>query len=147
MIPLSIPPEVAVEPAHPKLFQSSTLPLDSLPPNFPPLDEQTDWLALRWIPAGCPIFDHFHFGTHLIPCSRSSQLSQFLDWPGQSLPFAPLPLCHFNNPPLVDIVADQLGLQWNLAGCPFYAQSHLSAHLIFGPGNSPQYGFFYSIGH
>ena len=33
----------------------------------------------------------------------------------------PLPLCHFDNPPLVDIVADQLGLQWNFAGCPIYA--------------------------
>ena len=40
MIPLLIPPEVAVEPAQPKLFQSNFLPLDSPPPNFPPLDEQ-----------------------------------------------------------------------------------------------------------
>ena len=83
MIPLPIPPEAAVEPAQPKLFQSSFLPLDSPPPNFPPLDEQAARQALRWIPAGCPI----------------------------------------------------------------YAQSHLSAHLIFGPWNSPQYGFFFSIGH
>ena len=101
----------------------------------------------NWIPVGCPIFDQFHFGTHLIPCPRSSQLSQFLDWPGQSLPFAPLPLCHFDNPPLVDIAADHLGLQWSLVGCPTYAQNQCSAHLIFGPGNSPQYGFFHSIGH
>ena len=110
MIPLPIPPEAAVEPAQPKLFQSSFLPLDFPPPNFPLLDEQTDWLALRWVPAGCPIFDHFNFGTHLIPCPWSSQLSQFLDWPGQSLPFAPLSWCHFDTPPLMDIVADQLGL-------------------------------------
>ena len=130
-----------MEPAQPKLFQSSTLPPDS------PLLNQAFGQALRWIPARCPIFAQSHFGTHPIPCSRSSQLSQFLDWPGQSLPFAPLPLCHFDNPPLVDIVANQLCLQWNLAGCPIYAQSHLSAHLIFGPGNSLQYGFFFSIGH
>ena len=147
MIPLSIPPEVAIEPAQPKLFQSSTHPLDSLPLIFPPLLDQAVGQALRWIPARCPNFDQFYFGTHLIHCSRSSQLSQFLDWLRQSLPFSPLPLCHFDNPPLVVIVADQLGLQWNLAGCPIYAQSHLSAHLIFGPGNSPQYGFFHSIGH
>ena len=44
--------------------------------------------------------------------------------------------CHFDNPLLADIVADQLGLQWNLAGCPIYAQNQCSAHLIFGPGNS-----------
>ena len=85
MIPLSIPPEAAVEPAQPKLFQSSTLPLD-----FLPLYDQAVGQALRWIPARCPIFEQFHFGIHPIPCSRSSQLSQFLDWPGQSLPFAPL---------------------------------------------------------
>ena len=84
MIPLSIPPEVAVELAHLKLFQS-THPLD-----FLPLYDQAVRQALRWIPAICPIFEQFHFGTHPIPCSRSSQLSQFLDWPGQSLPFAPL---------------------------------------------------------
>ena len=60
---------------------------------------------------------------------------------------APSPWCHFDNPPLVDIVADQLGLQWNLVGCPIYAQNQCSAHLIFSPGNSPQYGFFHSIGH
>ena len=55
---------------------------------------------------------------------------------------APLPWCHFDTPPLVDIAADQLGLQWNIAGCHIHAQNHCSAHLIFGPGNSPQYGFF-----
>ena len=58
-----------------------------------------------------------------------------------------LPWCHFDTPPLVDIAADQLGRQWNLAGCPIYAQSHCSTHLNFGPGNSPKYGFFHSIGH
>ena len=60
---------------------------------------------------------------------------------------APLPWCHFDTPPLVDIAADQLGLQWNIAGYPVHAQNHCSAHLIFGPGNSPKYGFFHSIGH
>ena len=84
LIPFSIPPEAAVEPAQPKLFQSSTLPPDS------PLLDQAVGQALRWIPTRSPIFDQFHFRTHLIHCSRSSQLSQFLDWPGQSLPFAPL---------------------------------------------------------
>ena len=37
LVPLSIPPEAAVEPVHPKLFQSSTFPSDS-----PPLD-------VRWM--------------------------------------------------------------------------------------------------
>ena len=69
MIPLSIPPEVAVEPAQPKLFQSSFLPLDFPPPNFPPLDQAVGQV-LRWIPARCPNFDQFHFRTHLIPCSN-----------------------------------------------------------------------------
>ena len=105
MIPLPIPPEASVESAQPKLFQSSFLPLDSPPPNFPPLDQAVGQ-ALRWIPARCPNFDQFYFGTHLIHCSRSSQLSRFPDWPGQSLPFAPLPWCHFDTPPLVDIAAD-----------------------------------------
>ena len=50
---------------------------------------------------------------------------------------APLPWCHFDTPPLVDIAAYQLGLKWNLAGCPIHAQNHCSAHLIFGPENSP----------
>ena len=53
MIPLSIPPEVAVELAHPKLVQSSTHPFDFLPPNFPPLDEQTDWTILKFQHADC----------------------------------------------------------------------------------------------
>ena len=74
MIPLPIPHEVAVEPAQPKLFQSSTLPLDFLPPNFPPLDEQTAGQALRWIPARCPIFDQVYFGTHLMSGPQSYPL-------------------------------------------------------------------------
>ena len=60
---------------------------------------------------------------------------------------ASLPWCHFDTSSLVDIAADQLGLQWNLAGCPIHAQNHCSAHLIFGPGNSLKYGYFHSIGH
>ena len=62
LIPLSIPPEVAVEPAHPKLFQSNTLPPDS-----PSLD-------VKWIAAGCQIPDQFFFKTHPISCSGSSPL-------------------------------------------------------------------------
>ena len=45
LIPLSIPPEAAVEPAYPKLFKSSTLPQDS-----PPLD-------VKWMAEGCQIPD------------------------------------------------------------------------------------------
>ena len=67
LVPLSIPPEAAIEPVHPKLFQSSTLPLDSPPPD------------VRWITVGYQIPDQFHSGTHLIPCSGSSPLSQFPD--------------------------------------------------------------------
>ena len=55
LVPLSIPPEAAVDPVNLKLFQSSTLPSDS-----PPLD-------VRWITAGCQIPDQFHFRTHPIP--------------------------------------------------------------------------------
>ena len=84
LIPLSIPPEAAVEPAHPKLFQSSTLLPDS-----PSLD-------VKWIVAGCQIPDQFCSRTHPIPCSGSFLPSRFLDWPGHSLPFAPL-----RNYPLV----------------------------------------------
>ena len=54
LIPLSIPPKAAVEPAHPKLFQSSTHPLDFLP------------LDVKWIVAGCQISDPLHFEAHLI---------------------------------------------------------------------------------
>ena len=59
---------------------------------------------------------------------------------------APLPWCHFDTPPLVDIAADQLGLQWNIAGCPIHAQNHCSAPLIFGAGNSPSMDFFTQLG-
>ena len=69
MIPLSIPPEVAVEPAQPKLFQSSTLP-----PDFLPLHDQTAGQALRWIPARCPIFYQAYFGTHLMSGPQSYPL-------------------------------------------------------------------------
>ena len=61
MIPFPIPPEAAVELAHPKLVQSNTLP-----PDFLPLHDQTAGQALRWIPARCPFFDQFYFGTHLM---------------------------------------------------------------------------------
>ena len=63
----------AVYIAPPLWCQSDTLFLDS-----PPLD-------VRWIDAGCQFSKQFHFGTHPIPCSGSSLLCQFPDWPGQSL--------------------------------------------------------------
>ena len=62
MIPLSIPPEAAVEPAQPKLFQSSTLPPDS------PLIDQAVGQALKWSTAGCPISAPFHFEVHQFSC-------------------------------------------------------------------------------
>ena len=61
LIPLSIPPEAAVEPTHPKLFQSCTHPLDSLP-----LDDQAVGQALKLNIVGCQIADPLHFETHLI---------------------------------------------------------------------------------
>ena len=78
LIPLSIPHEAAVEPAHPKLFQSSTFLPDS-----PPLD-------VKWIAAGCQIPNQFYSGTHTIPCLGSFLLSQFPDWPGHSPLSGPL---------------------------------------------------------
>ena len=78
LVPLSIPPEAVVEPVHLKLFQSSTFPSDS-----PPLN-------VRWIAAGCKIPDQFHSGTHPIPYSGSSPLSQFPNYPEHSLPSGPL---------------------------------------------------------
>ena len=61
LIPLSIPPEDAVEPTHLKLFQSSTLSPDS-----PPLDEQAAEQALKWSNAGYQFSYPFHFEAHLI---------------------------------------------------------------------------------
>ena len=61
LIPLSIPPEAAVEPPHPKLFQSSTLP-----PDPPPLDEHVTGQALRWSNVGNQFSHLFHFEAHLI---------------------------------------------------------------------------------
>ena len=116
MIPFSIPPEAAVYPAQPKLFQSSTHPLDSLP-----LHDQAAGQDLRWIPAGCPIFDQFHFGTHPIPCSRSSQLSHFLDWLRQS-PYSDIAvlgkeLSLFLNSAVADLTILKFQNAYCLASC------------------------------
>ena len=40
--------------------------------------------------AECQNLHQFRSGTHPIPCSGSSPLCQFPDWPGHSLPSAPL---------------------------------------------------------
>ena len=61
LIQLSIPLEAAVEPAHPKLFQSSTHPLD-----FHPLDDQAVGQALKLNIVGCQLAKPLHFETHLI---------------------------------------------------------------------------------
>ena len=61
LIQLSIPPEAAVEPAHPKLFQSSTHPLD-----FLSLDDQAVGQALKLNIVGCKLANPLHFETHLI---------------------------------------------------------------------------------
>ena len=61
MIPLSIPPEAAVELAHLKLFQSTH------PPNSPLLD-QAIGQALKWSTAGCPISAPFHLEVHQFSC-------------------------------------------------------------------------------
>ena len=61
LIPLSIPSEAAVEPAHPKLCQSNTHPLD-----FLPLDDQAFGQALKLNIVGCQIANPLHFETHLI---------------------------------------------------------------------------------
>ena len=77
MVPLSIPHEVAVEPAHPKLFQPSTHPLDSLP-----LFDQAAGQDLILNTVGCQIADPFHFETHLIFFPRGSPQHGFfwLNW-------------------------------------------------------------------
>ena len=87
LVPLSSPPEAAaIESAHPKCCQSGTLPLD-----FLLLDEHVaDWQALKLSTAGCQISDQFRSRTHPIPCLGNSPLCQFFDWPGCSLPSAPL---------------------------------------------------------
>ena len=61
LIKLSIPPEASVEPAHPKLFQSSTHPLD-----FLPLDDPAAGQTLKLNIAGFQIADPFNFEAHRI---------------------------------------------------------------------------------
>ena len=53
LIPHSIPPVAAVEPANPKLFKSSTHP-------------QAVGKALKLNIVGCQLADPLHFETHLI---------------------------------------------------------------------------------
>ena len=48
--------------------------------------------------------------------------------------------------PLDEHVAGQ-ALKLMSAGCQFYDQFHFEAHLISGPGSSPQYEFFGLFGH
>ena len=67
LIKLSIPPEAAVDPAHPKLLQSSTHPLD-----FLPLDEQVVGQALKLNIVGSQLANPLHFETHLIFGPQSS---------------------------------------------------------------------------
>ena len=67
LIPLSIPPEATVEPAHPKLFQLSTHPLD-----FLPLYDQAIEQALKLNIVGCQLAVPLHFETHLIFVPRGS---------------------------------------------------------------------------
>ena len=61
LIQLSIPLEAAVEPAHPKLLQSSPHPL-----GFLPLDDQAVGQALKLNIVSCQLADPLHFETHLI---------------------------------------------------------------------------------
>ena len=74
LIPLSIPPEATVEPAHPKLFQSSTHPLD-----FLPLDDQDVGQALKLNIVGYQIANPLHFETHLIFVPGGSPQYGFFD--------------------------------------------------------------------
>ena len=74
LIPLSIPPEAAVEPAHPKLFQSSTHPLD-----FLPLYDQAVWQALKLNIVGYQIADPIPFETHLMFIPGGSPQYKFFD--------------------------------------------------------------------
>ena len=60
-IPLLIHSEAAVEPTQPKLFQSSTHPLDLLP-----LYDKAVGQALKLNNVGCQIADTIHFETHLM---------------------------------------------------------------------------------
>ena len=74
LVPLSIPPEAAVELAHPKLFQSSTHPLD-----FLPLYDQAVGQALKLNIVGCQIANPLHFETNLIFVPRGSPQYGFFD--------------------------------------------------------------------
>ena len=92
LIPLSIPPEATVEPAHPKLFESSTLP-----PDPPPLNEHVAGQALRWSNVGDQFSYPFHFEAHLIFVPGGSPQPGFCDSIGHSISFV-LPQHH---PPLL----------------------------------------------
>ena len=48
--------------------------------------------------------------------------------------------------PLDDQAVGQ-ALNLNIVGCQLADPLHFETHLMFVPGGSPQYKFFYSIGH
>ena len=75
---------------------------------------------------------------------------------------APPPWCHLSTLPLNFLPLDehvagqalklisagcQIYDQFHFTGCQIFYQLHFEAHLIFGPGSSPQYEFFDLIGH
>ena len=37
--------------------------------------------------------------------------------------------------------------QFHFEGCQIFDPFHFKVHLLFGPGSSPKYEFFYLIGH
>ena len=74
LIPLSIPPEAAVEPAQSKLFQSITHPLD-----FLTLYDQAVGQALKLNIVGYQIADPIHFETHLMFVPGGSPHYKFFD--------------------------------------------------------------------
>ena len=54
---------------------------------------------------------------------------------------APPPWCSLGTLPIDDQAAGQ-ALKLNTASCQFSYPFHFEAHRSFGPGSSPQYGFF-----
>ena len=75
---------------------------------------------------------------------------------------APPPWCHLGTLPLDSFPLDehvdwqalkfisasfQIYDQFHFTGCQIFYQFHFEAHLLFGLESSPQYEFFYSIGH
>ena len=75
---------------------------------------------------------------------------------------APPPWCQLGTLPLDSLPLDehvdwqalklisagcQISYQFHFTGCQIFDQFHFEAHLLFGSESSPQYDFFYSIGH